>query len=387
MSRQVSFDPKIAMAGTIAAAVESEPEQTGLVRTDATPPSLGSTKIKELDGLRGLAISFVLISHLSFPTPSVERIVTNGWVGVDLFFVLSGFLITGILLRQREAPHYYKNFYARRTLRIFPAYYMVLIAAVSGALLVGSDYESLRQWGSPWWFVFFLGNFRQAVVPFWPKPIYFAQLWSLQVEEQFYLVYPFFVRNLSTRGLSKLLVAVVLVALAVRSWIVWWGHANLLLPFVLTICRADSLAIGAFVAVYLRNRRLPKPGRCMDAVVVLGFALLLTLHCDPYSAFFRSVGYTLVAAFFAIVLLWTLSHMGEPATAILRRGPLPWLGVISYGLYLWFQFAYLRLGFEFNSVVLDTLIQFAKPAGAIVLGLASFHFIEKPYLKRKEQFQ
>src|ERR1019366_2903670 len=104
-------------------------------------------------------------------------------------------LITGILLRQREAPHYYRNFYARRTLRIFPAYYVMLLAAIVGSL---GD-QTMLKWGSPWWFVFFLGNFRQAVLNFWPSPAYFTPLWSLQVEEQFYLVFPFFVRNLSIR--------------------------------------------------------------------------------------------------------------------------------------------------------------------------------------------
>src|SRR6185295_1131357 len=187
---------------------------------------------------------------------------------------------------------------------------------------------------SPWWFVFFLGNFRQAAMYAWAAPAYFAPLWSLQVEEQFYLVFPFCVKNLSTRHLRTLLVAVVFLVPVLRSCIVFWGHASPLLPFVLTICRADSLAVGVLVALYLSNRRRARPGWWLDAFVALGFGVLITSAGDRYGAFFESIGYTLVAVFFAMVLVWTLSRLGEPATAIFRFGPLPWLGVISYGVYL-----------------------------------------------------
>ncbi len=353
-------------------------------------PAAGASfaRIKELDGLRGLAILFVLLGHLSFPTPSVQKIVSNGWMGVDLFFVLSGYLITGILLRQRTSPSYYRNFYMRRTLRIFPAYYLVLIAATSAYLFSGYEgYENLRKWGSPLWFVFFLGNFRQAALYFWPSPGYFSPLWSVQVEEQFYLVFPYFVKQLRVKNLGRLLVAVALAVPVLRSCIVSWGHASPLLPFVLTFCRADSLAMGALIAVYLHNRQCPRPGWWLDVVVAGGFVVLFTSHRDPYSAFFGSIGYTLVAAYFATVLLWTLSRAGQAATALFRYGPLPRLGLISYGVYLWHEFAFTRLSFEFNSVALDTLIQFVKIGGAIAVGLASWHFIEKPFQKRKEQYQ
>jgi peptidoglycan/LPS O-acetylase OafA/YrhL len=145
--------------------------------------------------------------------------------------------------------------------------------------------------------------------------------------------------------------------------------------------------MGALVAVYLHNRRCPKPGWWLDAVVVLGFAVLLSSPLDCYGAFSETIGYTLIAIFFALVLLWLLSRIGQVSTAMFRRGPLPWLGVISYGLYLWHEFVYSPLDLEFNSVGLDTLIQFVRLAGAIGLGLASWHFIEKPFQKRKEQFQ
>jgi peptidoglycan/LPS O-acetylase OafA/YrhL len=359
-------------------------ERSGTIRAETGPRSPNyDGKIRELDGLRGLAISFVLLSHLTFPIPSVQRVISNGWIGVDLFFVLSGYLITGVLLRGKQTPHYYRNFYARRALRILPAYYLVLVAACAGS--VGNP--TMLKWGSRWWFVFFLANFRQALLSFWPSPALFVPLWSLQVEEQFYLLFPFFVRNLRVGRLWKVLVAIVLAVLALRTSIVWWGHASPALPFVLTICRADSLAMGALVAVFLHNRRPPKFGWWLDAVVVLGFAVLFSSPLDCYGAFSETLGYTLIAIFFAIVLLWMLSRIGQAPTAIFRRGPLPWLGVISYGLYLWHEFVYSPLDLKFNSVGLDTLIQFVRLAGAIGLGMASWHFIEKPFLKRKEQFR
>ena len=364
--------------------IDSALAQSGIIPAETAPRSaVYDGKIPELDGLRGLAISFVLLSHLKFPFPSVQRVISNGWIGVDLFFVLSGYLITGILLRGKQTPHYYRNFYARRALRILPAYYLVLIAACAGSV----SNPTMLKWGSRWWFVFFLANFRQAFLSFWPSPALFVPLWSLQVEEQFYLVFPFVVRNLRSGRLWKVLVAIVLAVLVLRTSIVWWGHASPALPFVLTICRADSLAMGALVAVYLHKRRPPKLGWWLDAVVVLGFALLFSLPLDCYGTFSETVGYTLIAIFFSIVLLWMLSRIGQAPTAIFRRGLLPWLGVISYGLYLWHEFVYSPLDLEFNSVGLDTLIQFVRLAGAIGLGIVSWHFIEKPFQKRKDQFR
>lgn len=162
--------------------------------------------LQELDGLRGFAILLVLCSHLvSLPpggrSPFVDRLVGMilglGWVGVDLFFVLSGFLITGILVQSRGGPHYFRNFYARRSLRIFPLYYLFLaIATFISPLLLSPESILTLPKEHAWVYWLYLSNFGGK-----PSEA-FAHTWSLAVEEQFYLVWPaivFFAKPVAMR--------------------------------------------------------------------------------------------------------------------------------------------------------------------------------------------
>jgi peptidoglycan/LPS O-acetylase OafA/YrhL len=187
--------------------------------------------VPELDGLRGFAVGLVLVRHfwpnagfLSAAAPLADL----GWIGVDLFFVLSGFLITGILMDSIGRPDYYQRFYKRRAFRIFPLYYAFLLLMFLFLAFWRQGYylQRLRsEWGSPLWFVVYLANFVSAysgkLVPFGPL----GPLWSLQIEEQFYVFFPVLVRRLGEK-LWALLIGMMAVALAWRILLFFVAAVN-----------------------------------------------------------------------------------------------------------------------------------------------------------------
>jgi peptidoglycan/LPS O-acetylase OafA/YrhL len=203
--------------------------------------------VPTLDGLRGIAILVVMLFHYmtgSYHWPvlkQVFRLCRMGWLGVDLFFVLSGFLITGILLHTKSRPHYFRNFYVRRTLRIFPLYYVVLLGVFTVGALVSSlhtptflalQHRQVYLWT---YSVNWVNWFRSDLlfVADWIEANHF---WSLAVEEQFYLVWPTVVFLLSSRTLSSLCVVLVGGAWVLRM-------AGVAFHFVPPIFRADNLAL------------------------------------------------------------------------------------------------------------------------------------------------
>ncbi len=159
-------------------------------------------KIREIEGLRGIAILLVTIHHFWPHTEGgsfarLAPLAHLGWIGVDLFFVISGFLIGGILLDTKCQPGFFRNFYARRVLRIFPLYYALVVSLfvlipVSQSLIHGVGYwqsEFIQQSGSPLWYACYLGNVRESITGV--EPAYcLAPLWSVSIEEQFYLFSP-----------------------------------------------------------------------------------------------------------------------------------------------------------------------------------------------------
>ncbi len=183
----------------------------------------GPIHVPVLDGLRGLAILLVLLHHFAnVYAPSAwtrnawHRVVGSGWCGVDLFFVLSGFLITGILHDARRGPGYFRNFYMRRVLRIFPLYYGVLAALfLAYPLLAGSHQRFAALAEHQPWLWLYAQNFKVILSGDW-VPCGMNHFWSLAVEEQFYLFWPFVVFACRRRTLLHVSVALVVLALAVR---------------------------------------------------------------------------------------------------------------------------------------------------------------------------
>ncbi|MCA9001464.1 MAG: acyltransferase, partial [Planctomycetes bacterium] len=218
-----------------------------------------------LDGVRGLAIILVMIQHF-FPfndrgTSLLDDVVfglaNRCWMGVDLFFVLSGFLITGILWRSRGKAHYFRNFYMRRVLRIFPAYYLLLAIfflllpalgnAALDAYLADSAPDAIWHWT-------YLSNFRIAWRGEWYEQLIPNVFWSLAIEEQFYMVWPAVVWLLSRRALYGLCTLLFCLALALRWHLAVDPDVNWVTRFVLTPTRMDGLVLGSLLALIYQSQ-------------------------------------------------------------------------------------------------------------------------------------
>jgi peptidoglycan/LPS O-acetylase OafA/YrhL len=314
--------------------------------------------IPALDGLRGLAIGLVLLCHFlpysDHPHSLAGRVFffigRCGWSGVDLFFVLSGFLITGILLDAKGTPHYFRNFYARRTLRIFPLYYLVLaviflvIPMLSPGAFSTPRLTEIRQ-HQAWVWLYgtnVLVAWRKDFMFFFSDWLNLNPFWSLAVEEHFYLVWPAVVYFCSRRALKWVCVGCLLGSLIVRAAVIRSaGQDASSIVYVFTPCRADVLATGGLLAVLLREDR-PYVTKLIASVkwfaLALGVAWLASLMVDPGRDHFLSMtaGYTLLAAFFSALLVAVIvapvsGWLGRPFNSVALRA----MGKYSYGLYVY----------------------------------------------------
>jgi peptidoglycan/LPS O-acetylase OafA/YrhL len=320
--------------------------------------SIGPAKrIPELDGLRGLAIFLVILCHYIEDGPVGPRhslaartgeVLGLGTFGVDLFFILSGFLIGGILLNSRLSPRYYNTFYLRRFFRIIPIYYswlilfgVVMLAAKKWWVAGGAEFNTL----TPYWAYFiFIQNYFQgstAIQAFWLGP-----LWSLAVEEQFYLLAPPLVRSLSPARLVKILTGVLGFSLFLRLFLSsvygeshdYWG-INASTNWM--ICRADDLALGMLVATIWVNpqskRRLQeKVGVSYAGLFSCAAALLAMSYwfMKPDSFITATVGRTVIGLFFAFLMIIPLIDKEGLLARIFRWRPLRELGKVSYCVYI-----------------------------------------------------
>lgn len=295
--------------------------------------------ILELDAVRAIGLATVVAAHASTGRGAEFSFV---WLFMDLFFVLSGFLICGILLDTRDRTTYYRDFYTRRALRILPAYYLLLLAVVTLARF--GDPEPLklmeRDWGSPAWFFVYLGNVPSADVGFLPSwwGGALAPLWSLQVEEQFYLLFPVLVRHLDGRALHRALVALIVVSIGLRGAAILHDPDNAQLWWSLLPTRFDGLAIGSLIALAYRRGFSPRPSRALLAAAVIAplcaLAAMQWSGLTPIKPLTALVGPTMFAASSGLLLIAILTHRGQPVTALLRHPVLLRLGKVSYGGYL-----------------------------------------------------
>jgi len=281
-------------------------------------------RIQRLDGLRAIAVGAVALHH--------HLLLRGGWIGVELFFVLSGFMITTILRRDRRDEMYWKRFYTRRATRILPPV-LSLIALV--AVYYHPPVRSLLV------YIFFMGNF--ANLTRWGMSPQLGLLWSLAVEEHFYLLFPLAVRYLDRRKLMTLLALVIVVEPALR--LIGTSFVQTYIPiYAWTFFRMDGLAMGAMLAVLNEDERAIAWLRRWSG----GFALLfagifgalsfwMPVHFDreANTHLFNSLGYSLVAVTSMSVIAYILLHPTVIPSRILQSRPLVFIGSISYGLYLW----------------------------------------------------
>lgn len=361
--------------------------------------------IPALDGLRGLAVVLVILYHCSYHNitdspllAGLVRVFRAGWCGVDLFFVLSGFLITGILIDSKNREHYFRSFYLRRTLRIFPLYYLVLACFfVLAPALNLVQHESLTV--SSWWFLWYGQNFLFARHGFevLSNAVPLHHFWSLAIEEHFYLVWPaviFWVPNrwhLVTAGGLALGVLACRFAFSVPE-----GGVLPCPNYVLTPCRVDGMLLGAMSAMLVRGHW--PVGRLMISCGVVGLLALgglggIAMHTGGFRFQANPMdtwGFSGLALLFAsLILAIGVVNPASPFLRPLSRGVLCFFGKYSYALYV------------FHPMVDHALKGVLPPpttAGAWLMhvaalfllsigsALVSWHLLEKHFLRWKVHF-
>lgn len=311
-------------------------------------------RIPPLDGLRGMAILMVMLHHFTFLAPGTlwenwfVKIFHKGGHGVDLFFVLSGFLITGILMDTKDRPHYFRNFYMRRFLRIFPLYYVFILTflfivppILSHIPAARAQWEDLITARNHWpWYVGYASNFWIAIKGYYSRGAVDIT-WSLAIEEHFYLIWPLIIASLKRQRVASFCLSVAILAFLCRS-ILWAGGFSPTQIYVLTFTRMDAIAFGGWIAALARLEDNPLKKMAWFTkfhIWTLGLALLVFLgaagHLAENSAFFNTAGYSLIAIFFAQLLaILILSKPGEISYQFFTHPVLVFLGKYSYAMYL-----------------------------------------------------
>jgi len=369
----------------------------------ATGAARTNTKFPSLDGLRGVAILLVIIFHFvswsneRAPT-SLRRITEVGTSGVDLFFVLSGFLITGILSDARGSKGYYLNFYMRRVLRIFPLYYAVVMATtILGPLVAPHDAKVAEVAAQQGWLWGYAVNISVAIRNRWS--FYgMNHFWSLAVEEQFYLIWPFLVASLPRVRMVQLCVTLWIAAFLCRLW--FHLHGQWLAVYTLTPCRMDEFAAGGLAALLLRGSgSLASLVRCAVYIAFPSGVLAVILFSPIANGFAMGevLRPTALSLFFGSLHLLIVLRDDGLLNRVLRQRWLRTIGKYSYGLYVIHH--PLRQLFEllFSPAVLANRLHspalgacaFTGLSASISIGLAalSFHIFESPALRLKRYFE
>ncbi len=366
-----------------------------------------SARLAGLDALRGLAVSLVLIYHLAgatfVPNDSygmLGKVADGCWIGVDIFFVLSGFLITSGLIGDRVKPGYYKRFYIKRAFRLLPIYYFALLVFLS-LPLIRRMHPSL---GLIFCYVFYVQNLAMAT-GYWIRGS--AHLWSLAVEEQFYLVWPWISRRLRDKSLLKLSLAVFTTSFLLRAGLRYFTPIQPWTLYTLTVTRLDGIALGAAVALLFGEpwfrgwiARWVRLVSVISLACVVGLFVLIPTGSDNLDA----VTYLplAVSIWAATAVIWIIefdpaflrsSRMGK----VLQR-----YGLYSYSIYVFHPFVITLLHIREGKVGVDlptilrslsfwpavglttaTFIVFF--AGSYAFGSFVFRFVESPLFRLRQR--
>ena len=364
-----------------------------------------TSRILELDGLRGIAILMVLAFHI-FPvaeqfsnqgfTAWISKLSSMGWAGVDVFFVLSGFLITSILIREKNHPHYFRNFYTRRVLRIMPVYYLLITILFVVNFLAGwIDIKTVLK--SAAWFYTFTGNWLYAFNDV--RGFYFEHLWSIAIEEQFYLVWPIIVLRYEPKKISKIGIATMLFALLTRVVLVFFSkdYGNTF-PYYATISRLDGLMLGSMIATGFQTGLISQFPKNAAKFLIISLAIICTCIVYKPDALLWNNELMLTVGFSALALLagaliiiaqtWNEAHF---LRRFFRFPVLLFLGKYSYALYLFHWpvlFLIMNLFLKISSVGFIPWLVFSLACFFVTIGLSfiSWNILEYPILELKRYF-
>jgi peptidoglycan/LPS O-acetylase OafA/YrhL len=350
-----------------------------------------------LDGLRGIAILAVLFHH-NFDYLHLPKF---GWAGVDLFFVLSGFLITDILLKTKDKKNFISSFFIRRVLRIFPLYYGAIILF----FVLAASAEQLRDQ-----YAFYFSNQGMLwmhmqnwmyITKSEPTPFgMFIHFWSLSVEEQFYLVWPFII--LVCRRIKPFIIitAAILFLCIVFRFVNWMNYGNGNLNYHLHyMTRIDGLCVGSLVAAW-RNlstetarKKILRFSLIVFGIHVIVFSLSKTIFTSfPH---FTVFGYSSIAVAFGSVLIFVVEKRNKFTRFVFENKPLMGLGKISYGLYVYHWPVLVLFKLYFVSYLMSTGISLnnsyiiaclCATVTAIMVSIASYNLFEKKILALKDAF-
>ena len=344
---------------------------------------------KELDGIRAIAAILVMFLHFFELTPDMGNKIVNtlkhlaafGQTGVTLFFVLSGFLITRILLSTKKNTNYFKNFYIRRSLRIFPLYYMYLIIVF---IIVPFFTHSLVPPKDSWYYWIYLQNF--AITFNWPhsEPTHF---WSLAVEEHFYLFWPVLIYYLNVKRIIQAIAIIIIFSLICRILLLNHGYE----VFYFTFTNMDALAIGSVLAILEIRNKLNNRNAGFYFFMFLALfipAVFLGIFISGqklYIAQLLKLPVIAVSYFFLIIYVIKCSK-NNILKRILSARPLAYLGKISYGLYVFHPICFvICMGlFKSGNIVLNFIFEFGS---AIIIASISFYGYESFFLRFKNYFQ
>jgi len=347
---------------------------------------MGLKYYKNLDGIRAIAALMVIFFHffhnyqLEPGLGFLKKISTFGQTGVDLFFVLSGFLITRILFYSKDKKNYFINFYWKRTLRIFPLYYLFLIIFYFGLPLIGViDYHGFDQ---QFYYYIYLQNF--ALTFNWSNAFGPNHYWSLAVEEHFYLFWPLLVYFTTKKALSKIVYFIIVFALLLRLYMVYNGLG----VFYFTFTRFDALALGALLAILeLKNIFEPKYlTKFLIAMfaVALPTAFILVKYSGDGNYLVQSFKFLLLSLFYfnliGVVLCLQPTNI---INKILTNNFFSYTGKISFGLYVYHPMLILILSKYFITgyIIADLLILTTL---TYLIASVSFYGFESHFLKLKK---
>lgn len=374
----------------------------------AEPKPETGERVLVLDGVRGIAVLMVMAYHfwlggvngteLGAGFPLYAWFIPLGATGVDLFFVLSGFLITSILFKTREMPHFYRAFFARRIVRIFPLYYLCLIIyflilPLALRLFGRADLLTDPLFQAP---ALLMWTYTTNWIPFVPGatpiPVILQHFWSLAVEEQFYVTWPWIVKAFSRRKLMIISLCLIAVSFFLRQYFLSLGMGYV--AYKWTFCVMDDLAIGAFAGLAYRDAADRR-----QILKAAPYAFVLALLClvflpQPYWSLLEITAFAVLFGS-CIVMVLGLKET-HPAARLLSSKPLHFLGKHSYAIYLFHQpiicvlalsgidadSLHARLGSPLLAILALNALAFAL---SLVSGWLAWHIVEKHFLKLKSR--
>ncbi|HYS52475.1 MAG TPA: acyltransferase [Thermoanaerobaculia bacterium] len=367
-----------------------------------------SRRVPELDGIRGMAILLVLIWHYVVVQQTTlgffNRVFLLSWSGVDLFFVLSGFLIGGILMDHRLATNYFQVFYVRRICRILPLYFLWIFLFVVVGAVAPLRTEALRWlFAQPlplWSYATFTQNIVMARVGGFGAN-WLGVTWSLAVEEQFYLALPLMIRFIPPRRLPLVLITMIVAAPVLRIILVArYGELGHLAGYVLTPCRADALLLGALCAHIVRDDTLKsavvrhrKIVYAIFAGSAAGVAMMAISGITLWTFPMTSYGFSLLAVFYASLLLIVVIAPESPLGGLMRNRGLRRLGIVAYAAYMFHQgvsgLCYAIFRGHYPQMLRGSDAMVSATALLVTLSLAGLSWVafERPILRIGHRFQ